>query len=224
MADVQRLRHSNRVEFDAHHHRPHTAAGVGGSAPDLLALEQLDPNDPAQLFRLAVRGAQSLAGTGRAELEPPRPAPAPLKREADERQVLTDALSSPISFEDRLDMGEEAAFLRPGLPRRVLTDLRRGRWILQGEIDLHGLNREQARDALGHFLALSLREGRRCVRVIHGKGLGSPGRESILKQLSRAWLAQREEILAFCQPRPHDGGEGALLVLLAAGRARTGGS
>ena len=70
-----------------------------------------------------------------------------------------------------------------------------------------------------HFIALSLQQGRRCLRVIHGKGHGSPGRLPVLKHLSRGWLAQREDILAFCQARPHDGGEGALLVLLQAGGA-----
>jgi DNA-nicking Smr family endonuclease len=116
-------------------------------------------------------------------------------------------------------MGDEAAFLRTGLPRRVLTDLRRGRWVLQGQIDLHGLTRDEARAALAVFLHDALAQGKRCIRVIHGKGHGSPGKVSILKQLSRGWLAQREEILAFCQAGPHDGGGGALLVLLRAHNA-----
>ena len=41
-----------------------------------------------------------------------------------------------------------------------------------------------------------------------------PNREPVLKGLSQGWLMQRQEILAFCQARPHDGGEGALLILL----------
>ena len=106
--------------------------------------------------------------------------------------------------------------VRPGIPRRVLTDLRRGRWVVQGQLDLHGLVRDEARAALATFLGESLHLGRRCVRLIHGKGLGSPGRIPVLKHLSRGWLAQREEILAFCQAPPHDGGGGALLILLRA--------
>jgi DNA-nicking Smr family endonuclease len=109
---------------------------------------------------------------------------------------------SPLSFEDRLDTGDEAAYLRTGLPRRVLTDLRRGRWVVQGELDLHGLTRDEARASLARFIAPSLQQGRRCLRVIHGKGHGSPGRMPVLKHLSRGWLAQREDILAFCQARP----------------------
>ncbi len=172
--------------------------------------------DPAELFRHVVRSATPLEHNNRVELQRPAPEPRPVKHQADERAVLDESLTTPLSFEDRLDTGDEAAFLRPGLPRRILSDLRRGRWVLQGEIDLHGFTREEARQALADFLALCLQQGRRCIRVIHGKGLGSPGRIPILKQLSRGWLAQREEILAFCQAGPHDGGSGALLVLMRA--------
>ena len=173
--------------------------------------------DERALFRSAMSEVQPLAARhARVETSATPPPPLPLRRHADESATLHESLHTPLSFEDRLDIGEEAAFLRPGLPRRVLSDLRRGRWVLQGEVDLHGLTRDEAREALGRFLQASLQRGRRCVRVIHGKGLGSPGRVSILKQLSRGWLAQREEILAFCQAGPHAGGSGALLVLLRA--------
>ena len=88
---------------------------------------------------------------------------------------------------------------------------------MEEELDLHGMRVSEAAVALSTFLAECANRGLRCVRVIHGKGLGSPGKLSILKQLSRGWLAQREEILAFCQAGPHEGGSGALLVLLRAG-------
>jgi DNA-nicking Smr family endonuclease len=176
-------------------------------------------HDPAALFRHVAGEGAPLKSRNLADVERPLPAPLPRKREEDEREVLREALESPLTFEDRLDTGDEAAYLRVGLPRRVLTDLRRGRWVVQAELDLHGLTRDEARASLAHFIALSLQQGRRCLRVIHGKGHGSPGRLPVLKHLSRGWLAQREDILAFCQARPHDGGEGALLVLLQAGGA-----
>ena len=105
-------------------------------------------------------------------------------------------------------------YLRSGLAQNVLRDLRRGRWVTQDEIDLHGLNRDEARHLLASFLAECLHHGKRCVRVVHGKGLGSPQKMSILRQLVRGWLAQRQEVLAYCQAKPPDGGEGALIVLL----------
>ena len=53
------------------------------------------------------------------------------------------------------------------------------------------------------------------MRVIHGKGLGSKNREPVLKVKVKLWLQKRQEVLAFCQAPPVQGGGGALLVLLA---------
>jgi len=187
--------------------------------PSLLDVQLT--HDPAELFRQAAGAVAPIKDKNLADVERPAPAPRPRQREEDEREVLREAIETPLSFEDRLDTGDEAAYLRTGLPRRVLTDLRRGRWVVQGELDLHGLTRDEARASLAQFIALSLQQGRRCLRVIHGKGHGSPGRMPVLKHLSRGWLAQREDILAFCQARPHDGGDGALLVLLQASTTRS---
>ena len=221
MSGVAPLRESGRAELSGSRAKPRPVPGQPAEAMPEFPSElpsDIDPNDPAQLFRYATAGAQPLEGGDRLHLERPAPPPVPRQREQDERAVLRDAIETPLSFEDRLDMGDEAAFLRPGLPRRVLTDLRRGRWVVQGELDLHGLTREEARAALTRFLAARLQRGQRCLRIVHGKGLGSPGGVGLLKQLSKGWLAQREEILAFCQARPHHGGAGALLVLLRASR------
>lgn len=188
------------------------------AVPSAALLDALSANRSSEstLFAALMGGAQPLPETGRAALERPKPPARPRLREADERAALAEALAAGLSIEDRLSGGNEAAFVRDGVARRVLIDLRRGRWVVQGEIDLHGLTREEARLALAKFLAESLNKGLRCVRVIHGKGRGSPDKEGVLRHLSRAWLAQRKEILAFCQARPHEGGEGALRVLLQA--------
>lgn len=212
--DVTPLTQANRADLTAQHGGKTVAWQTEPVArEDLL-------RDPNALFQHAMRGAVPLPDKGRVDPPAVRLPAVPRQHLQDCRDVLRETLEAPITFEDRLDMGDEAAFLRPGLPRRVLTDLRRGRWVVQGELDLHGLTRDQARDALGHFLHVSLQAGRRCIRLIHGRGLRSPGREPILKHLSKNWLAQKEEILAFCQAKPHDGGEGALLVLLRAGGTR----
>ena len=106
-----------------------------------------------------------------------------------------------------LETGEEAAFLREGLSRQVLRKLRRGHWVVQDELDLHGMTRPEAREALAAFIREAVRRARRCVRIVHGKGLGSKNREPVLKGSVRVWLAQREEVLAFCQaPAPQGGG------------------
>lgn len=215
-ARYRQASHAPREDFAATQAGPPGADDGKTGSPVLPPLSDTDA--AGELFRHAVGAVEPLPDRNLARIDRPRPPPQPRQTEADEQAVLQEAISAPLSFEDRLDMGDEAAFLRDGIPRRVLTDLRRGRWVVQGELDLHGLTREEARDALGGFLADALQHGRRCLRLIHGKGLGSPRQEPVLKHLSRTWLARREDILAFCQARPQDGGEGALLILLRAPR------
>ena len=96
----------------------------------------------------------------------------------------------------------------------MLRKLRRGHWVIQSQLDLHGMRREEAREALAEFLKQAVKRGIRCVRVIHGKGLGSVNREPVLKNKVRNWLVQKEEVIAFCEARNIDGGAGAVLVLL----------
>ena len=175
----------------------------------------IDPDDLAA-FREAVADAQPLPASGRVHLGGPLPPPRPLQHIADERAALHESLHGTIGLQDRLEGGDEPHYLRKGLAASVLRDLRRGRWVIQEEIDLHGLNRDEARLALSGFLSSALHHGLRCIRVIHGKGLRSPQKTSVIRQLVRGWLAQRDEILAYCQAKPQDGGEGALVVLLRA--------
>lgn len=179
----------------------------------------IDPDDLAA-FRAAVADAKPLPKTDRAHLGGPMPPPRPLQHIADEHAALHESLYGAITLQDRLEGGDEPNYTRNGLASTVLRDLRRGRWVIQDEIDLHGLNRQEARQLLAEFMVESLHYGKRCVRVIHGKGLSSPQKTSILRQLVRGWLAQREEVLAYCQAKPHDGGEGALIVLLRAQKAQ----
>ncbi|MGH8642139.1 MAG: Smr/MutS family protein, partial [Burkholderiales bacterium] len=110
--------------------------------------------------------------------------------------------------------GEELCYLRNGVGEQTLRRLRRGHWVIQDELDLHGLTVEQVRPLLGEFLNQCARRGLRCVRIIHGKGLRSRNREPVLKRRVAVWLIQREDILAFCQARNADGGSGAVVVLL----------
>ena len=222
LGGIAPIKDFNRVDLSQQRQQANPQVrAVDNWVPPPSLLDGPVSHDPAELFRQVAGAVAPLKDKNLADVERPVPAPRPRQREEDEREVLREAIEAPLSFEDRLDTGDEAAYLRTGLPRRVLTDLRRGRWVVQGELDLHGLTRDEARASLARFIALSLQQGRRCLRVIHGKGHGSPGRMPVLKHLSRGWLAQREDILAFCQARPHDGGDGALLVLLQAGVAKT---
>ncbi|OZA22054.1 MAG: DNA mismatch repair protein MutS [Hydrogenophilales bacterium 17-64-11] len=172
------------------------------------------PADGTMLFRRAVADAVPLPPSNRAEIPRPRPKPVAHQRRADERQVLIDALADPWDWEDALVTGDELLFVRPGVPAAALRKLRRGGWVIKGELDLHGHTGDEARLALAAFLNRCMREDRRCVRIIHGKGHGSKNRLPVLKNKVRHWLTQREDVLAFCQARTVDGGAGAVVVLL----------
>lgn len=176
-----------------------------------------DPDDLAA-FHAAVADATPLPPSNRVHLGGRTPPPWPTQRQADERAALHEALHGPIGLQDRLEGGDEPNYLRHGMALGVLKDLRRGRWVVQANLDLHGMNREEARQQLAVFLHECQKEGVRCARVVHGKGLRSPGKLSVLRQLVRGWLMQKNEVLAYCQARPQDGGEGALIVLLRSAR------
>jgi DNA-nicking Smr family endonuclease len=152
----------------------------------------------------------------RAEPHHPRPKPQPrFTREAEQR-VMIDALSD--AFEpDEHETGEELLYCGPGVQQSTFRKLRRGQIIVRAELDLHGLTSAEARPAVAEFLQASRRLGIRCVRIIHGKGLGSRHRGPVLKTKLNIWLRQREEVLAFASARPVDGGTGAVYVLLRRG-------
>ncbi|MDI4633698.1 Smr/MutS family protein [Pelomonas sp. V22] len=168
-----------------------------------------------RIFELSIGPVTPLADSRRYEHPVEPPAPEPRQREADERAVLLQALSDDFDVETLLETDETLSFRRPEISAEVVRKLRRGHWALQAQLDLHGLRRDQAREALGHFIHESKRRGLRCVRVVHGKGHGSPGREPVLKSRVRRWLVQKVEVLAFVQARASEGGAGALMVLLA---------
>ncbi|MGM9479601.1 Smr/MutS family protein [Roseateles sp. NT4] len=168
-----------------------------------------------RVFELTVGPVTPLRSTDRFVHALEQPPPEPRQREADERAVLLQALSDEIDVESLLDTDETLSFRREGISLEVVRKLRRGHWSLQAQLDLHGLRRDGAREALGLFIHDSARRGLRCVRVVHGKGHGSPGREPVLKGRVRRWLVQKNEVLAFVQARASDGGAGALIVLLA---------
>ena len=169
-------------------------------------------------FHAAVEGAVPLLRERRVFHDRPKPSPRPRQRELDEAAAIDDSLHGPFEIDDLVAIGETDSFLRPGLSRNILRDLRRGRWSIQNHTDLHGLNRHEAHEEVSRFLMESKAAGKRCVRIVHGRGYGSPGREGILRQFVKAWLMRRKDILAFCHAASCDGGEGALWVLLKAGK------
>ena len=170
--------------------------------------------EAARLFLEAVADAAPLPSPNVASTSLPRRKPIARQRLLDERQVLQDSLSDPIDILEAGETGEELFFARPGITKAALRKLKRGGWVIQAELDLHGLRSVEARQSLAEFLQHCARQECRCVRIIHGKGLRSHNREPVLKHKLRHWLTQREDVLAYCQARPMDGGSGAVIVLL----------
>lgn len=166
------------------------------------------------LFRQAAGAVQPLAAPPKAALQPAKPQPLPIQRQRDEQAALQEALSDEFDASTLLDTDEHLSYRRPGVGPDVTRKLRRGEWAIQAQIDLHGLRVDEAREQLGQFIREVHKKGLRCVRVVHGKGLGSPGKTPVLKGRVQGWLAQKKEVLAFVQARPAEGGAGALVVLL----------
>jgi DNA-nicking Smr family endonuclease len=154
----------------------------------------------------------------RAVLKKTPPPPRPMQFKLDEEAVLIEAISDEFDVSTLLETDDLLSFRRPGIGTDVTRKLRRGDWSIQRQLDLHGLRRDEARETLSFFIREAHKHGIRCVRVVHGKGLGSPGKAPVLKSRVHSWLVQKKEVLAFVQAKPADGGGGALVVLLMASR------
>lgn len=168
----------------------------------------------AQLFQRSVGDVKTIPSTNRQE--PLRQIPEPVAHHhiADEQAALAQSLSDDFSVETLMESDAALSYARNGIGPETLKKLRRGHWVIQSQLDLHGLRTDDARTAVAQYLREVGRRGLRCVRIVHGKGLGSVNREPVLKNKVRNWLVQKEEVIAFCQAKASDGGSGALVVLL----------
>lgn len=183
----------------------------------------------ANVFQSSMAGVQKMKPSDRYVPPPPkassaavRPAPSgkrgPLTAEeqaADDAAVLRESMLSDMFDVDHY-MEEDPAlnYSAPGIGPDVMKKMRKGHWPVQDELDLHGLRRDEARQAVDDFLLKAARRNYRCVCVIYGRGFGSPKGEPVLKSMVHSWLVQTDGVIAFCQARAEEGGEGALMVLL----------
>lgn len=188
--------------------REREAAATKRRAAEALTVKAVDE------FRVAIGDVTPLNGKARVEHKRTPHPPIPHKRREDDQLVLVASVSDEFEIDTLLHTDDELSFRRPGVGADVLRKLRRGEWVIQDEIDLHGCRTDEARELLAEFIRDAGKRGLRCVRVVHGKGLGSRGRQPVLKGKTKIWLAQREDVIAFCQARATEGGSGALIVLL----------
>ena len=171
-----------------------------------------DDNHDFELFRESIGHVRRIRST-RAEPERQRARATPHMREADEQRVV-DELGQAPPFDYELETGEELAWLRPGMQSRVLRRLRRGYWSVQDEVDLHQMNTDAATRSIRIFIEEALAAGKRCIRIIHGKGLRSGPGGPRLKTVTARVLSRHPSVLAFASAPPADGGTGAVYVLL----------
>lgn len=168
--------------------------------------------DDAALFRDAV-GAVTGVAHDTVDVRPAPPPPDAAQTRADERAALEAIMSKPLA-ELAIDLSDPLSYVRGGAPKKLLRQLGRGQFSIRAEIDLHRMTSAEAHRELAAFLAESRRDGRLCVRVIHGKGLNSKNAEPVLKGMVDRALRHRADVLAFRSARAADGGTGAVIVLL----------
>jgi len=203
LADLKRV----KQQIDAQAQRE--AAEAAQRAIDAKRLEAQH-----NLFQAAVGTVKRLPDKRRAHLHPAPPEPIPKQKQLDEAAALQEAISDEVDVSSLLDTDDQLSFRRPGVGPDVAQKLRRGKWSIQRQVDLHGLRTDEARETLTTFIRDAHKQGIRCVRVVTGKGLGSPGKAPVLKDKVHRWLVQKAEVVAFVQAQPAQGGAGALVVLL----------
>ena len=171
-----------------------------------------DDGDDFELFRRELDNVKPL-NDNRVEPARRRLKPIPGQRIADDARVL-DELAEANPFDTDVEIGDELLFVRNGVQQKLLRKLRRGQFSIGAALDLHGMSVAEAREALAEFLQECRIRGVRGVRIIHGKGLRSPGGRPVIKGKLDSWLRHRDEVVAFCSARQIDGGTGAIYVLL----------
>lgn len=179
------------------------------------------PLDEADLFSRAMTGVARLpgeAGSGRAVAPkaPPRPAARAVDEEAEALSALSDLVSGKVEFEISMSDEYVQGFVR-GTDSKIVMQLRAGRYSPEAHLDLHGFTTEEAREALTRFIREAYLSGKRCVLLITGRGVNSPGGLSVLREEVKGWLTRdplKRVVLAFCTSLSRHGGAGALYALL----------
>jgi DNA-nicking Smr family endonuclease len=176
----------------------------------------------ANLFKASIGGVKRMPEQNRHVPGLPKASAAinapgrPRTQAEDDAAVMRESLSDLFEVDHYMEEEPALNYAAPGVGQDVVRKMLKRHWPIQDELDLHGLRRDAARDALGAFLRQSSLRNLRCVCIIHGRGLGSKSQEPVLRSMVHSWLVQKEEVVAFCQARLSEGGEGALVVLLRA--------
>ena len=173
--------------------------------------------DEIDLFREAIKGATPLKiNPKKKEYKAPqkKPKPVPVNFIRDEKQALIDSISDYYEPLHDFENSEELFYIKTGYSPDILKKLKKGYWVVQKSIDLHGMISDEAKSYVVKFITECKKNNIRCIRIVHGKGYNSKNKEPVLKNKLKHWLAQKEEVIAYAQAKAHDGGGGAVIVLL----------
>lgn len=168
--------------------------------------------DDIELFRQAIGEVDTIDYDG-VELSTVRPAPVPNQSILSEQEAFNQMVHAPFDIPD-VEIGDELYFRRSGVQQQIIRKLRRGQFAIESELDLHGMTVDVAKKELDNFLSYCQSTNRRCIRIIHGKGHGSLNKIPVLKNKLNKWLQRYDSILAFCSAPSHDGGTGAVYVII----------
>ncbi|MDP1772314.1 MAG: Smr/MutS family protein [Methylobacter sp.] len=175
-----------------------------------MAKKNLTPED-SDLFRQTIGKVHAVKNDKVQLTADNKPRPYPKAQAVN----LEGHLNATAEFDvEKLGIEDSVSYTAPGLQHNVLKKLRKGQFGLDAEIDLHGLNSNEAKRQLLHFLHYSVKNGCRCVHIVHGKGYRSEDNHPVLKNNLNLWLRQHQDVQAFCSAPPKDGGTGAVFVLL----------
>jgi len=175
-----------------------------------VAKKNLTPED-SDLFRLTIGKVHAVKSDKVPLSKANRPKPYPKSQAVNVEEHLNSATEFDV---EKVGLEDSLSFTSPGLQHNVLRKLRKGQFGLDAEIDLHGLNSNEAKRQLLHFLHDCVKNGCRCVHIVHGKGYRSADNHPVLKNNLNLWLRQHKDVQAFCSAPPKDGGTGAVFVLL----------
>ncbi len=197
---------------------PKAKAPPAPSKPAPAKAQRSAEDEEMEFFRRSVGAVERVARGPKVVTSGPPPTDAiKLRREDDE---VLEELALLVAGDGPFQLSNDAGVVQgsvSGLDPRILRRLKGGEWAVQGVLDLHGMRGTEARSAVEKFVTSSRRAEKRCVLVVHGRGLHSEAKVPVLKEEVPLWLSQgrlAREVLAFCTAKPEDGGQGALYVLL----------
>ena len=188
------------------------------SPPEAVVREEEDGN--MEFFLEAMEGVSPLPDEKEKALRPWAGRAKPSHPPPDDQKAAMAHLSGLVKGSVELDITFSDEYIEgsvTGFSRKLMKRLKRGELAVQDHIDLHGLTKQQAEEAVKDFVYRSYRRGLRCILIVHGRGLNSPDSFPVLKEGLPLWLGQGKAgklVLAFSTARPYDGGTGATYVLL----------